>query len=116
MSNPNPKLLRHTPAPKDSCLCGSGKTFGICCTGRIGGYDTGVAYRKAVDAGNYAAALLEARADIARYTIWHRTNTRPILQVPRALENEAPLNMIVDIDHNAIFTDIAMYVTPHVGP
>jgi tetratricopeptide (TPR) repeat protein len=43
------------------------------------GFDIGKRYSAAIKAHNAEQALLLCRADIVQYTIWHKTNTEPVL-------------------------------------
>lgn len=79
--------LRPSEAPKpyklrgsESCLCGSGQTFGNCCSNRLPGFEgRGKLARRELQAGNWQAALAPCRADLTQYTIWHKTNTVTLL-------------------------------------
>src|SRR5688572_14304507 len=71
------KLYR--PKLNDDCLCGSGSKYKDCCWKRLPGFDIGKRYSAAIKEGKLEAALAACRADIVQYTVWHRTNTEPLM-------------------------------------
>jgi tetratricopeptide (TPR) repeat protein len=93
-------LKKYTPyvhPRKAQCLCGSGLKFKRCC------FDI---YQKERDVGasselfnnkKYKEALIQCRADITRYTIWHRSHTEPPLK-----DGYEPIYEILDIDIKAL--------------
>ena len=66
-----------SPADASPCLCGSGNAFARCCKDRLPGYQIGAAARAAGD--DLEAALRAKRADLAQYTILHKSNTAPVM-------------------------------------
>lgn len=81
MGNPRPTRGVFQPALNSPCLCGSGEKFKRCCVDRLAGRRPGERARAALERGEYPAALLESRADITKYTIWHKSHTEPLLRV-----------------------------------
>lgn len=75
--SPRPTYQPYSPAWADDCPCGSGKSFGACCRTRLPGFEIGKAFRPEAEAGRWGAALLQVRADVCQYVIWHRDHTRP---------------------------------------
>ncbi len=69
-----------TPADTDSCLCGSGTTYAVCCKAHLPGFDQRKAFHVAIMAKDLDAALVAARADFTQYAIWHATNTAPAMR------------------------------------
>jgi tetratricopeptide (TPR) repeat protein len=92
-----PKKVLVTPAAADPCPCGSGRTFAKCCHPNLAGSASGQAVRNALLAHDLPAALIAARADIAQYVIWHRTNTEPLLRLGHPVGEE-----LLDIDVKAL--------------
>ena len=87
-------IQAYEPARNAECLCGSGKKFKRCCADR---YNDERPFKKTISLFNnkrYEEALIQCRADITRYTIWHRAHT------------EAPINIGVDGLEGLLFTDI----------
>ena len=84
------------PKLNDFCPCGSGEKYKNCCWNRLPGFDIGKAYTAACKEKKFGRALVAARADITQYTIWHRTNTAPMLHLGKPIE--PPLR----IDVNAL--------------
>lgn len=75
------------PPKNSNCLCGSGEKFKRCCADKLPGWQLGKRTRDALAAKDYASALVACRADITQYTIWHKTNTDPLLHsAPEAVE------------------------------
>jgi len=74
-------MIRKHKIPKSSasCLCGSGKKLRECCKSRLPGFAKKSAWREAAREDKWAKALLYLRADITQYTIWHNTNTSPMI-------------------------------------
>lgn len=66
-----------SPADASPCLCGSGNAFARCCKDRLPGYQIGAAARAAGD--DLEAALRAKRADLAQYTMLHKSNTAPVM-------------------------------------
>ena len=82
-----PRRKTHSPPPqfslvrKGPCLCGSGLTFKRCCADRLPGTDHISTWTRAfLKAGNFKQALQACRADIAQYTIWHKSHTEPMVR------------------------------------
>lgn len=94
----NQKVRRKYWKPKlnDLCPCGSGGKYKDCCWNRLPSFDIGKAYTAACKEQKSGLALVGARADITQYTIWHRTNTAPMLHAGEQIE---PL---LRIDVNAL--------------
>lgn len=70
---------RYEPGRNSRCLCGSGRKFKRCCS-RIHGADRpATAAFTAFDEERHDEALRICRADITRYTIWHKSHTDPLL-------------------------------------
>jgi hypothetical protein len=67
------------PKWSEPCLCASGRKFKDCCWRRLPGFDIGEAYTEALQDKRQEHALLAARADVTQYTIWHRSNTAPVI-------------------------------------
>ncbi|MBV9572134.1 MAG: SEC-C domain-containing protein [Alphaproteobacteria bacterium] len=68
-----------TPKRTDSCPCGSGASFGHCCELNLPAFEIGKRAREARKNKDWSEILIATRADVTQYTIWHRTNTEPIL-------------------------------------
>lgn len=100
-SNMRPKRCLFNPPANSECLCGSGKKFKHCCSGNLPGFDIGKKASAEAKAGNYGKALLAYRADVTQYTIWHKTNTAPLLG--RAVEALSPaVCNLLNIDIEAL--------------
>lgn len=84
------------PKLNDLCPCGSGGKYKDCCWSHLPGFDIGKAYTAACKEQKIGRALVAARADVTQYTIWHRTNTAPLLNIGEPIEG--PLR----IDVNAL--------------
>jgi tetratricopeptide (TPR) repeat protein len=67
------------PKWTEPCPCASGKKFRDCCWQRLPGFDIGKAYTRALRDKQQERALLAARADVTQYTIWHKSNTMPVI-------------------------------------
>ncbi|WP_376743796.1 hypothetical protein [Ensifer canadensis] len=59
--------------------------FRTCCRSRLPGFDIGKKYSAVVADQNWELALLATRSDITQYTIWHKTNTVPLLRYDSVL-------------------------------
>lgn len=68
------------PSRNSPCLCGSGFTFKRCCADHLPATVPGDASKSAIEAKKYKAALKSCRADIAKYTIWHKRHTEPAIR------------------------------------
>jgi tetratricopeptide (TPR) repeat protein len=81
MSESRKTLTRTKWKPKwsEPCPCASGKKFKDCCWRRLPDFDIGKAYSRTIREQRLDHALLAARADVTQYTIWHKTNTAPVL-------------------------------------
>ncbi len=92
------KVRRKLWKPKlnDLCPCGSGQKYKDCCWNRLPGFDIGKAYTAACKEKNLGRALIAARADVTQYTIWHKTNTAPMLHIGE------PIKQLLQIDVNAL--------------
>lgn len=84
------------PKLSDLCPCGSGRKHKDCCWNRLPGFNIGEAYTVACKEEKFGTALIAARADVTQYTIWHRTNTAPMLHVGK------PVELLLRIDVNAL--------------
>ncbi len=84
------------PKLSELCPCGSGQRYRDCCWNRLPGFDIGKAYTAACNEDKLGLALVAARADVTQYTIWHRTNTAPVLHVGE------PIEPLLRIDVNAL--------------
>lgn len=84
------------PKLNDLCPCGSGGKYKDCCWNRLPGFDIGKAYTAACREQKFGRALVAARADVTQYTIWHRTNTVPLLHIGE------PMEELLRIDVNAL--------------
>lgn len=106
-SRPNAQVKYFSPAANSECLCGSGEKFKHCCSGNLPGFDIRKKTRAAADVGDYITALAEARRDVTQYTIWHKTNTAPVL---RACRNAlpAPIAQLLTVDVNALGSYVEM--------
>lgn len=76
-----PIYRRWKPKWSEPCPCCSGKKFKDCCWQRLPGFDIGKAYIKAINENHLDRAFLATRADVTQYTVWHKTNTAPVLAV-----------------------------------
>lgn len=101
------KRVVFRPKWNDPCLCGSGKKHRDCCWGRLPGFGIGKAYSNAVKDQHWERALLACRADITQYTVWHRTNTKPMLSrgIPGLLR--------IDINALAAYVDRLLWLYVH---
>lgn len=104
------------PKPTDSCPCGSGTAFARCCEPHLAGAQSGRALREALRAHDLHAALTAARADVAQYIIWHRTNTEPLLRMGHPVGDE-----MLDIDIKALAEGVdeivrLSWLTDRTGP
>lgn len=84
------------PKMSEPCLCGSGKKYRDCCWGHLPGYTGSNAFDEALSDENYGKAIMLTRAEVTQYTIWHKTNTVPVLSGP------TPFNQLLRIDVNAM--------------
>ncbi len=67
------------PKWSEPCPCASGKKFRDCCWRRLPNFEIGKAYTQALLSKRKERALLAARADVTQYTIWHKSNTAPLI-------------------------------------
>lgn len=67
------------PPRNSDCLCGSGEKFKRCCAANLPGWQLGKRTRAVLDVEDYTKALVACRTDITQYTLWHKTNTAPLL-------------------------------------
>ncbi|MEO1193897.1 MAG: SEC-C domain-containing protein [Pseudomonadota bacterium] len=74
-----PKRPMWKPTWSGLCPCASGKKFGDCCWRRLPGFRIGKSYTQALLNKRAERALLATRADITQYTIWHKSNTVPVI-------------------------------------
>lgn len=80
---PRGVLGAYQPKWAAPCPCGSGRNFQACCRVRLPGFERiDKAWREAAQAGDWEAALLSVRADVAQYVIWHRRHTEPVMNRP----------------------------------
>lgn len=94
-----PKWVEH-------CLCGSGRKYKDCCWQRLPGFDIGQDYTKAIKTLNHERALVAVRTDIVQYTIWHKTNTEPML----ICGNPIPGLLKIDVDALADYVDRLLWL------
>lgn len=80
---PRRKIPSYQPKPQELCLCGSGLVFSACCSARLPGFDHGDRVREIWNSGDYANALLAARAALCQYAIWHKSHTAPVIGNPK---------------------------------
>src|SRR5947209_16952566 len=66
------------------------------CWQRLTGYDNGKNYSIAIKNHNLERALIACRADVVQYTIWHKTNTEPVIS------RGGPLLKLLRVDINAL--------------
>lgn len=95
-----PHLPRRTPfkpADDSPCLCGSGQSHRHCCAGRLPGVEIRKQTLVAALRGDWPVALASARADVAQNSIWHLTNTAPLLR-DDPQPAELRLRNLLDID------------------
>lgn len=85
------------PRKTDSCLCGSGKTFRECCRDHLPGRQIHEAWREPARKKQWPEVLLALRADLTQYTLYHRTNTVPLMRIMPPEEIE-----ILSIDIEAL--------------
>jgi hypothetical protein len=79
MTVPEPRALA-LPRRTDPCLCGSGKLFRECCRDHLPGHAMNEAWREPARKKQWPKVLRAFRADLAQYTIYHRTNTVPMMR------------------------------------
>jgi tetratricopeptide (TPR) repeat protein len=94
------------PKWSEHCLCGSGRKYKDCCWQRLLGFDIGKDYTKAIKTLNYERALIAARADIIQYTVWHKTNTEPMLIYGKPI----PGLLKIDVDALADYVDRLLWL------
>jgi tetratricopeptide (TPR) repeat protein len=80
---PQPRTPRTPYRPEDhsECLCGSGLAYSTCCRDRLPGSTLGAKNHAAWRDGDWAAAVIASRGDLTQYTIWHKTNTEPLMAI-----------------------------------
>ncbi|MBS7671495.1 SEC-C metal-binding domain-containing protein [Altererythrobacter sp. CAU 1778] len=83
------------PRRNDACLCGSGKQFRQCCRDHLPGFAMGEAWREPARNKQWPKVLRAIRADLTQYTIYHRTNTVPLM---RRLPPEGIAILSIDIE------------------
>lgn len=88
----------YRPGPKDMCLCGSGQKFRNCCRNLLPGTDIGNRTREMMGAQRWLRAIKHGRADVAQYTIWHRSHTLPGVLRDSRLRH----GFLMDIDIEAL--------------
>ena len=88
-----PPLPEFRPYRNAPCLCGSGEKFKRCCSDTYNLERPGNAAYVAYNANQYDRALTQIRADITRYTIWHKSHTEPYIHT-----GEKVINDILEID------------------
>lgn len=98
---PLPRRPPFKPADDSSCLCGSGQSYRHCCAGRLPGADIRKATLAAALRGDWHGAMVSARADVAQYSVWHLTNTAPLLR-DDPQPADLRLNNLLDIDVGAL--------------
>lgn len=93
------KRQRFEPAKNSDCLCGSGLKFKRCCFGKHTGdpLEYNEKALKSLEEKNYEEAIGNARVAVTIYTIFHLTNTVPLLRIYSPEEV-----MLLQIDINAL--------------
>lgn len=84
-------LRPHEPSPTELCLCGSGKSFKKCCSGKYS--SSGDPYGK-YRSQDYHKALLASRRHITWYLLSHRAHTVPVVIAETANSEKM---MVMDI-------------------
>jgi hypothetical protein len=100
------------PDKRSACLCGSGRLFRDCCAATYNKRRTFSASRDALAERRYGLSLKLARADITRYTIWHKSHTEPLLPTdnPHLL-----LLLHTDIGALSELVDVLMHCYRHTN-
>jgi len=98
------------------CLCGSGERFQSCCSGQLPGIKLHVRRNAAIAANDWNDALVAARADLTQYTIFHLTNTAPLL-LDKSEQATAIYQAVLEMDVQALSECVEMLRTccDHVG-
>jgi len=92
---PSPRVFR--PSRNAACLCGSGKKFKKCCADTYGRKQLVTAAGSLLNERKYEEALIQCRADITQYTIWHKSHTEPAVRA-----GFAAIQPLLDIDIKAL--------------
>jgi tetratricopeptide (TPR) repeat protein len=100
------------PALNGPCLCGSGDKFKRCCANRLSGRTPRVAARAAFDREDYSEGLIECRADICLYTIWHKSHTEPLLRLGPI---EGAALALIDLKSLAELVDVLLHCFVKAG-
>jgi tetratricopeptide (TPR) repeat protein len=93
------------PRRTDPCLCGSGKTFRECCRDHLPGRQMGETWQEPARKKQWPKVLRCLRADLTQYTIYHRTNTVPLMRMMPPEEIE-----ILSIDIEALHESVDQLV------
>ena len=93
----NRKAMTYQHPRNAKCLCGSGKKFKRCCSDRYKSERPADRSFTLFNEKNYGEALLQCRADITRYTIWHRSHTEPPLK-----DGFEPIKELLHLDIEAL--------------
>jgi len=72
------------PARNANCPCGSGKKFKRCCADLFEKAQPGKGWPTLLKSGDLRGALQECRAEITKYSIWHKSHTEPALRAGTA--------------------------------
>ncbi|UGY17938.1 SEC-C domain-containing protein [Bradyrhizobium septentrionale] len=91
-----PTRRRWKPKWSEPCPCASGNKFKDCCWRCLPDFDIGKAYFQAIKENRFDRALVATRADITQYTIWHKTNTAPVIA------RSGAVSKLLRIDVNAL--------------
>ena len=96
----------YKPDKRSACLYGSGKLFKECCASIYKKPRTLAASWDALQQSRYELAMKLARADITRYTIWHKSHTEPVLPT----DNPRLLWLLnIDIEALSELVDVLMH-------
>jgi hypothetical protein len=100
------------PRGIDPCLCGSGKLFRECCRDHLPSHNLGDAWREPARKEQWTKVLRALRADLTQYTIYHRTNTVPLMhRFPR--EQIEILSIDIEALNEALEQLSAVYAQIH---
>ncbi|MDZ7283835.1 SEC-C domain-containing protein [Sphingomonas sanguinis] len=91
----------NVPRRTDPCLCGSGKPFRECCRDHLPGRQMGETWQEPARKKQWPKVLRCLRADLTQYTIYHRTNTVPLMRMMPPEEIE-----ILSIDIEALHESV----------
>lgn len=91
----NRKLQK--PRSGDPCLCGSGQKFGKCCRDNLPGLDMFERWKEPARKKQWPAVRRAVRADVTQYTIYHRSNTVPLMR-----SGSPAASRVLQVDINAL--------------